>query len=225
MEKDKGSVGEGLDPCNGHSGPDGVNTMEFEVIGLASAVVSANTFVNQTSTEFEELIQDIDKSIHEVHEVTNLDSTVYLPTVVREGGLVPFRNPVNDVLQDSDLVVQEPVSATQESPVENFQFSLGMVGSVGAGERGRRKGRPKCVAAKVKRPRVSGGSATNSGAMLDGCESIGEMVVGLKRKKDGVDGVVDTKKSKFDLGSVAFGSCVETSLVSAEVARQPRRVQ
>ena len=222
MEKDKGSVGEGLDPCNGHSGPDGVNTMEFEVIGLASAVVSANTFVNQTSTEFEELIQDIDKSIHEVHEVTNLDSTVYLPTMVREGGLVPFRNPVNDVLQDSDLVVQEPVSATQESPVENFQFNLGMAGSVGAGKRGRRKGRPKCVATKVKRPRVSRGLATNSGAMLDGCESIWEMVVGLKCKKDWV---VDTKKSKFDLGSVAFGSCVETSLVSAEVARQPRRVQ
>ena len=112
MEQDRGSVGEGLDPCNGHSGPDGVNAIEFEVIGLASAVVSANTFVNQTSTEFEELIQDIDKSIHEVHEVTNLDSTVYSPTVVREGGLVPFCNSVSDVLQDSDLVVQEPVSAT-----------------------------------------------------------------------------------------------------------------
>ena len=206
MEKDKGSVGEGLDPCNGHSGPDGVNTMEFEVIGLASAVVSANTFVNQISIEFEELIQDIDKSIHKVHEVTHLDSTVCQPTVVREGGLVPFCNPVSDVLQDSDLVVQEPVSATQESPVENIQFSLGRAGSVGARESGRRKGRPKSVAANVKRPKVSRGSATNSGATLDGYESIGEMVVGLQCKKDGVVGVVNMKKSKFDLRSVAFES-------------------
>jgi len=64
MEQNKGSLGEGLDPCNGHLGSDRVNTMEFEVIGLASVAVSVNTFVNQTRIEFEELIQDIDKSIH-----------------------------------------------------------------------------------------------------------------------------------------------------------------
>ena len=72
---------------------------------------------------------------------------------------------------------------------------------------------------------MSRGSATNSGATLDGYESIGEMVVGLQCKKDGVVGVVNMKKSKFDLRSVAFESCVETSLVSAEVVGQPCWVQ
>ena len=154
-----------------------------------------------------------------------MDSIVCQLTVVKEGGLVPFSNPISDVLQDSDLVVQGPVSVTQESPIEVIQFNLGRVGSVGAGESGRRKRRPKSVTANVKRPRVSTGLASNSGAMLDGYGTIGEMVVGLKCKKDGVDGVENKKKSKFDLGSEAIESCVETSLVSAKVAGQPRRVQ
>lgn len=154
MEKEKGLLGDSLDSCYVQSGSVGEGVMEFEVTGPTLVVASVNTFANQTRLEFGELIQEIDRSMHEFHEVVNSDPIVNLPKVEMEGSLVPFDTSVNEALQDSGLVVQWLNFSDQEPIVKDINFRVGSAGSVEAEGRGRRKSRPKGVADNGKRSTV-----------------------------------------------------------------------
>lgn len=212
--------------------------MGFEESGPEAAVVFGNTFANQSLPKFEELIQEIDKSINVNHRNLNSKKESYLPTMTKERNLVPFENSDNGVnskgsdmvMLDVDLHYPVPYSNSHNPTIKEIKFNMGCkVGNVEAIGTGRKKGKPKLAIANMKRPKNVNKLGSTIKPMILDSENIGEVEVGLKRKLKLSSGEMEeleqNKKFKLVDGSRTFDSFENVSLVLAEVARQPRRVQ
>lgn len=190
VAKEMSSHGGCLDSSHLQSGSVEECMMEFEKSGpdvavTTTRVVSGNTFANQSLPEFEELIQEIDKSINGNHKNLNSKTESYLPTMTKERNLVPFENWNNgENSKESDMVVLDvdshypvPYSNSHNLTIKEIKFSMGCrVGNVEAIGTGGKKGKPTLATANMKRPKnVNRSESTIKPMILDNERTLGRL--------------------------------------------------